>query len=108
MLTRAVYAAHLVERIINPIGDLVRRRLIGRHIGADEIFKGAGAAVRAGENMVNIPSAIDEFPMIPSAVVGIAISGTAHQVPVEILGELRITELFLPEHHSSRAIDFHS
>jgi len=87
---------HLIERVINPIGDFIRSGLIGQDICADKVFDRIRAAVGTGQDVVEIPSAVNGLTLPPYIIVGIAISGPTHKVAVKVLGKFDIPVTFKP------------
>lgn len=87
---------YLVERVIDPVSDFIGSGLIGQDVRADKIFDSIGAAVVLGQDMVEIPSAVDVLTAPPNIIVGIAVSGATHEIAVEILGKFNIPINLIP------------
>lgn len=96
MCIRTEDTLNLIQRVINPIRDFIGSRLIGQDVCADKIFDSIGAAVVLGQDMVEIPSAVDVLTTPPNEIVGIAVSGTTHEIAVEILGKFHIPINLIP------------
>ena len=43
-----------------------------------------------GQDMVDVPSAIDVLTSPPNEIVGIAICGAAHKIAVKVLGKFHV------------------
>lgn len=93
---RAEDSLNLVERIVNPICDFIGCGLISHDIRADKIFDSIGAAVFFGQDMMDVPSAIDILTMPPNKIVGVTISRATHKIAVKVLGKFHFPKTFIP------------
>lgn len=93
---RTVDLFHLIQRVVNPIGDFIGCRFVGQNVGADKVFDCIRSAVCFRQDVVDVPSAIDALTALTDEVIGVAVSRTAHKVAVEIFGVLSIPVILVP------------
>lgn len=96
VVTRTVDLFHLVQRVVNPIGNFIGCRHVGQDVGADKVFDRIRSAVCFRQDVVDVPSAIDALTALTNEVVGVAVSRTAHKIAVEILGVLSVPVILVP------------
>lgn len=89
-------APNLIQRIINPISDFIRSRLVGQDVGADKVFDCIGAAVSAWQDVVDIPTAVNGLTVPPNKIVRVTIGGATHKVAVKVLGKFDVPKEFIP------------
>ncbi len=89
-------ALNLIQRIINPIGDFIGSRLVGQDIRADKVLDRIRAAVCAGQDVVDVPTAVNGLTVPPNKIVGVTIGGATHKVAVKVLGKFDVPKEFIP------------